>query len=70
MTSVQAFLAGVWDFVVGDDWRTAIGVVLALGLTALIAETSISAWWVMPAAVLGLLALSIRRAARSASRRE
>jgi hydrogenase/urease accessory protein HupE len=69
MTSVQAFLAGVWDFVVGDDWRTAIGVVLALGLTALIAETSISAWWVMPAAVLGLLALSIRRAARSASRR-
>jgi hydrogenase/urease accessory protein HupE len=69
MTSVQVFLAGVWDFVVGDDWRTAIGVVLALGLTALIAETSISAWWVMPAAVLGLLALSIRRAARSASRR-
>jgi len=68
MTSVQAFLAGVWDFVVGDDWRTAIGVVLALGLTALIAETSISAWWVMPAAVLGLLALSIRRASRSASR--
>jgi hydrogenase/urease accessory protein HupE len=69
MTSVQVFLTGVWDFVVGDDWRTAIGVVLALGLTALIAETSVSAWWVMPAAVLGLLALSIRRAARSASRR-
>ncbi len=69
MTRVQAFLAGAWQFVVGDDWRTAIGVVLALGLTTLIAETSIPAWWVMPAAVLGLLSLSIWRAARSASRR-
>jgi hydrogenase/urease accessory protein HupE len=69
MTRVPAFLSGVWDFIVGDDWRTAIGVVLALGLTALIAKAGSSAWWVMPLAVLGLLALSIRRAARGASRR-
>lgn len=69
MTRVQVFLAGVWQFVVGDDWPTAIGVMLALGLTALIAETSISAWWVMPVAVLGLLTLSIWRASRSSSRR-
>jgi hypothetical protein len=54
----------VWEFIVGDDWRTALGVVLALGLTALIADTSVPAWWVMPVAVLGLLALSIRPAAR------
>lgn len=64
MTRVSALLAGVWVFVVGDDWRTALGVVLALALTALLADASISAWWVMPLAVLGLLALSIRRAAR------
>jgi len=38
--------------------------VLALALTALLAGAAISAWWVMPLAVLGLLALSIRRAAR------
>ncbi len=69
MTRVQGFLAGVWEFVIGDDWRTALGVVLALGLTALLAETALSAWWLMPLAVLGLLALSIRRAARGASRR-
>jgi hydrogenase/urease accessory protein HupE len=69
VTRVQVFLAGVWQFVVGDDWPTAIGVMLALGLTALIAETSISAWWVMPVAVLGLLTLSIWRASRSSSRR-
>jgi hypothetical protein len=64
MTRASALLAGVWDFVVGDDWRTAIGVALALALTALAAAAGIAAWWVMPLAVLGLLALSIRRASR------
>jgi hypothetical protein len=68
MSRVQAFLSGVWDFVVGDDWRIALGVVLALGLTALVAETSIAAWWTMPLAVFVLLALSIRRAAKGATR--
>ncbi len=69
MTRTRAFLTGVWEFVVGDDWRTALGVVVALLVTAVIAELGSSAWWVMPPAVLGLLALSIRRAVRSASRR-
>jgi len=55
-------LLGVWDFVVGDDWRTAAGVVLALALTALLATATVAAWWVMPLAVLVLLGLSIRRA--------
>jgi hypothetical protein len=68
MTRARTFGLAVWDFIVGDDWRTAIGVALALGLTALIAAAGVSAWWVMPLAVLGLLALSIRRAARGASR--
>jgi hypothetical protein len=66
MTRVRGFLLAVWEFVVGDDWRTAIGVALALALTALVAALGISAWWVMPLAVLALLALSIRRAARGA----
>jgi hypothetical protein len=57
-------LEAVWDFVVGDDWVTAVGVVAALGATALIAEAAASAWWVMPIAVVGLLALSLRRVAR------
>lgn len=64
MSRLEAFALGVWDFVVGDDWRTALGVVAALGLTALIAAAGSAAWWTMPLAVLVLLALSIRRAAR------
>jgi hypothetical protein len=59
---VTSLLAGVWEFVVGDDWRTAAGVVIALALTAILASAGVPAWWVMPLAVLGLLALSLRRA--------
>ena len=69
MTRARAVLLGVWEFVVGDDWRAAIGVVLALGLTAIAAAADIAAWWIMPLAVLAILALSLRRAARGASRR-
>jgi hypothetical protein len=55
---------GIWEFVVGDDWVTAVGVVIALGATAAISGAGSSAWWVMPPAVVGLLALSLRRASR------
>jgi hypothetical protein len=64
---VRAFALGVWDFVVGDDWRTAVGVGLSLALTALVAQAGIAAWWVLPASALLVLWLSIRRAARDAA---
>jgi hypothetical protein len=54
----------VWDFVVGDDWRVALGVVAAIALTALVADSTVSAWWVLPVAVVVLLLDSLRRAAR------
>ena len=53
----------VWEFIVGDDWVTAAGIVVALGLTAAISDATNAAWIVMPIAVLTLLALSLRRAA-------
>jgi hypothetical protein len=59
---VRQFGAAVWEFVVGDDWRIALGVAAALGLTAIVAATGAAAWWIMPPAVIGLLALSLRRA--------
>ena len=62
MSRLTSLLEGVWEFVVGDDWRTAAGVVLALALTAILAGVGVAAWWVMPLAVLVLLALSLRRA--------
>lgn len=64
MAWLRSLLSGVWEFVVGEDWLTALGVVLALAATALLADADIAAWWLMPLAVLGLLALSLRRAVR------
>lgn len=61
---MKAVVFAIWEFVVGDDWLTAVGVVVALGATALIAAAGAAAWWVMPGAVIVLLALSLRRAAR------
>jgi len=69
MSVVGALARGVWDFVVGDDWRVALGVVLALGATALVATSTAAAWWVLPLAVVALLADSLRRAARAGQSR-
>jgi hypothetical protein len=51
-----------WDFVVGDDWIAAALVVLGIAVTALVAAGGIAAWWVMPLAVVVVLAISLRRA--------
>jgi hypothetical protein len=63
VSRARTLAAFVWDFVVGDDWRLAAGVVVALGVTALVATTTVSAWWIAPPLVGGLLAWSVWRAA-------
>jgi hypothetical protein len=63
MKYLRGLLTFIWEFVVGDDWVIAVGVVMALGLTALIADSR-TAWWVMPVAVALLLTVSVWRAAR------
>jgi hypothetical protein len=66
ITRLRAFGAFWYDFVVGDDWRVAVGVVLALVLTYVLSvATSIAVWWVLPAAVLVLLPVSLVRVIRS-----
>jgi tryptophan-rich sensory protein len=65
VSRLSGLALGVWEFVVGEDWRTALGVAAAIALTALIATTTIVAWWVMPVAVLLLLTLTLWRAVRS-----
>jgi hypothetical protein len=60
---VKRFLHFWWDFIVGDDWRVAAGIAVALGLTAALAATWASAWIVLPLGVAAVLWLSLRRAA-------
>jgi hypothetical protein len=65
MSRIEATARGVWDFVVGDDWRIAAGVVVALVVTSLVADSTVAAWWVLPLATAVMLALSVWRAAAS-----
>jgi hypothetical protein len=64
VTALRRFGRFWWDFVVGDDWRIAVGVVLALAATAALAASDVPAWWVLPASVTAVLYLSLRREAR------
>ena len=61
---IRAFAAFWYDFVVGDDWLIAVGVVTTLALTYLLSRAAVPAWWLMPLSVVVLLPLSLWRAAR------
>jgi hypothetical protein len=65
MKHIRAFGLFWWDFVVGDDWRAALGVVLAIAVTAGLVALGINAWWFMPLAIAVVLYASLRRAART-----
>ena len=64
MSRLRSFGRFWWDFVVGDDTRTAAGLAVALGLTWLLEHEHVSAWWLLPVAVPLLLADSLRRESR------
>ena len=66
---MRSFGAFWWDFIVGDDWRLAVGVVAALAGTAGLAAARVPAWWFLPVTVLVLLGTSLRRAIRDAGTR-
>jgi hypothetical protein len=63
MSKLAAFGRFWWDFVVGDDWLSAAGVVVAIGATAVLAASNVAAWWLLPLAIVALLYVTLRRAA-------
>jgi hypothetical protein len=70
MSRVRAFARFWYGFIFGDDWLIAAGVAAAIGVTALLADGGVAAWWVMPLAVIALLVGSVRRGSRRAPRNE
>lgn len=65
MRYLRSFALFWWDFIVGDDWRVAAGIAVALGLTALLTHYGLGAWWLLPLAVAALLGRSLQRATRA-----
>jgi amino acid transporter len=62
---VKAFLRFWYDFIVGDDWTIAVGVVLALGATAVLAHQGLTwVWWLLPVVVALGLTWSVLRGAK------
>ena len=59
---MSGFWLGIWEFVVGDDWRVAVGIVAMLGATAALAGLGLPAWWLSPIATLAILWRAVRRA--------
>ena len=62
MRPLRAFGRFWWSFVIGDDWRAAAGVAIAIGATAALADGGVTAWWLLPLAVVVVLYASLRRA--------
>lgn len=65
MKRFRGFAAFWYHFIIGDDWRIAVGVVLGLGLIAVIVHGAhIQAWWLLPIMVITMLTLSLWRETR------
>jgi hypothetical protein len=63
--SILAFCRFWYDFIIGDDWRLAVTVAIALGATAVVSRlTDAALWWVVIVAVVVALPASIYRVAR------
>ena len=62
---LRVFSAFWYDFIVGDDWVVALGVLLALAITYAVSRlTDAPVWWIVVVAVAILLPLSVFRATR------
>jgi hypothetical protein len=65
---LRAFGTFWYDFIIGDDWRVALAVALALTCTVVVSRlTGAASWWIVVVAVVAVLPLSIYRATRNTS---
>lgn len=65
MNRITQFFKFLWDFVVGDDWRIALAVAVALLVTLLLSNNGVTVWWLLPIVVLVMLSVSVWSVARS-----
>lgn len=66
MKRIRSCAAFWYEFVVGDDWRIAVAVLVGLAVTAVLARVAhVTAWWVLPVGVIFGLSSSLWLATRS-----
>ncbi|MCU1276058.1 MAG: hypothetical protein JWO48_3489 [Bryobacterales bacterium] len=65
MHYITAFLKFWYHFIVGDDWTIAAAITVAIAVTFWLVVSNIQAWWLLPAAAILTLGVSLWRAARS-----
>ena len=64
MRHIAGFFRFWYEFIIGDDWRVAAGVVAALAVTLVFTRRGIDAWWLLPSAVVLVLFASVWRVCR------
>ena len=67
MNALKTFGRFWYDFIVGDDWRLALGGVLAIGVMTFAAGHDVNVWWLLPLCVSALLWVSLLHATRRSS---
>lgn len=67
MTRIRQLLRFLWDFVVGDDWRIAAAVTVALVATLVLSNNGATVWWLLPVVVAVILSVSVWSVARKRS---
>jgi hypothetical protein len=60
---LRAFWDFWYDFIIGDDWLVAAGVVVGLAGTYGLSKAGVAAWWLAPVLIAILLPVSLSRAA-------
>jgi len=64
---VKRFATFWWYFIVGDDWRLAIGVVVGIVATVVLHLIGLDPWWLLPPLIAVLLMRSLQRASRESA---
>jgi len=57
-----------YDFIIGDDWRIAVGVVATITAVFIAAHHGANWWWLLPLVVAVLLGVSITHEMRRRAR--
>jgi hypothetical protein len=64
---LRSFARFWWDFIVGDDWRVALGIAVSLAVTWGLTSGGANPWWLLPLAIVVVLAGSLWQTTRRPS---